>query len=105
MNENLVEIVWQKATSVEGYDSTKWRKDFAGAWIQRSQFGIRSEYGWEIDHLMPKSLGGSDEIGNLLPMHWRNNVNKANNYPEFTSVVTSEGNGNIDREQPWQISR
>lgn len=105
MNENLVEIVWQKATSVEGYDSTKWRKDFAGAWIQRSQFGIRSEYGWEIDHLMPKSLGGSDEIGNLLPMHWRNNVNKANNYPEFTSVVTSEGNGNIDREQPWRISR
>lgn len=105
MNENLVEIVWQKATSVEGYDSTKWRKDFAGAWIQRSQFGIRSEYGWEIDHLMPKSLGGSDEIGNLLPMHWRNNVNKANNYPEFTSVVTSEGNSNIDREQPWRISR
>lgn len=105
MNENLVEIVWRKATSVEGYDSTKWRKDFAGAWIQRSQFGIRSGYGWEIDHLMPKSLGGSDEIGNLLPMHWRNNVNKANNYPEFTSVVTSEGNSNIDREQPWRISR
>lgn len=105
MNENLVEIIWQKATPIEGYDQTKWRKDFAGAWIQRNQFGIRSEFGWEIDHLMPKSLGGSDDPGNLIPMHWRNNVSKSDRYPEFTSVVSSDGNKNIDKEQSWRITR
>ena len=105
MNDNQIEIIWQKATSVAGYDDTKWRKDFAGAWIQRSQFGIRSEYGWEIDHLMPRSVGGSDEPSNLVPMHWRNNVVKSNDYPIFNSIVTSEGNHNIDKEQSWHISR
>lgn len=105
MNDSLIEQVWQKANPVEGYDETKWRKDFAGAWIQRNQFGIRSEYGWEIDHMLPKSMGGSDEASNLLPMHWRNNVCKADNYPVFSSMVSSEGNKNIELELSWRISR
>jgi 5-methylcytosine-specific restriction endonuclease McrA len=105
MNDNLVEIIWQKATKVENYEPNKWRKDFAGAWIQRSQFGIRSEFGWEIDHIVPKSRGGSDEPGNLIPMHWRNNVAKSDNYPNFTSIVSSNGNMNVDLEQSWQISK
>lgn len=104
MNDNLIELIWQKAHRVEGFDEKKWRKDFAGAWIQRNQFGIRSEYGWEIDHIRPQSLGGSNDATNLFPMHWRNNMCKANHYPVFTSIVTSDGNKNIDKEQSWQIS-
>ena len=105
MNETLIESVWKKANQIDGYDDTKWRKDFAGAWIQRNQLGIRSEYGWEIDHIKPKSMGGSDDESNLIPMHWRNNVCKANNYPVFTSMVSSDGNKNIDKEQSWKISK
>lgn len=105
MNENLIEVIWQKAAIVEGYDSNKWRQDFAGAWILRNQFGIRSEFGWGIDHLVPRSLGGSDDPSNLIPIHWRNNVSKSNNYPVFTSIVSSDGNKNIENKQSWKISK
>lgn len=105
MNDNIIDIIWDKAQKVEGYDDAKWRKDFAGAWIQRSQYGLRSEYGWCVDHVVPKSEGGSDDPSNLIPMHWRNNISKANRYPDFTSVVSSEGDKNIDKEQSWQISK
>lgn len=105
MNDNVIELVWQKAQTVEGYDEAKWRKDFAGAWVQRNQYGLRTEYGWCVDHIIPKSEGGSDEPSNLIPMHWRNNIVRANRYPIFTSVVASEGDKNIDREQSWQISK
>lgn len=35
LDNNKIEEVWGKATEVPGYDSTRWRQDFAGAWIQR----------------------------------------------------------------------
>ncbi len=105
MNDNIIEIIWEKANEVSGYDKNKWRQDFAGAWIQRNQYGIRSEYGWEIDHLVPRSLGGSDEPSNLIPIHWRNNNSKSDHYPVFTSIVSSDGNKNIDKMQSWKISK
>ena len=105
MNDNVIGLVWEKAQKVEGYDESKWRKDFAGAWIQRSQYGLRSEFGWCVDHIMPKSIGGSDDPSNLIPIHWRNNVIRANNYPVFKSGVSSEGGKNVDKEQSWQIMK
>lgn len=105
MNENIIEIIWEKAKEVPGYDKNKWRQDFAGAWILRNQYGIRSEYGWEIDHLEPRNRGGSDDPSNLIPIHWRNNISKSGSYPEFQSVVSSDGDKNIDKEQSWRITK
>ena len=105
MNENVIEIAWNKADIVESYDKDKWRKDFAGAWIQRNQYGLRSEYGWMIDHVVPRSKGGSDEPSNRLPVHWRNNIIRADRYPVFKSGVTSDGENNIDKEQSWKITK
>jgi hypothetical protein len=48
-------------------------------------------------------MGGSDDVSNLLPLHWKNNVAKSNRYPEFKTVVTSIGNKNIEKERSWTV--
>ena len=34
------------------------------------------EYGWKIEHIKPVSKGGTDDINNLKPLHWKNNGKK-----------------------------
>lgn len=101
--ETQIEQIWQKASIVNGYDSSVWRKDFAGAWIKREYYGIQGQYGWEIDHLKPVVLGGTDEIDNLNPLQWQNNRSKSDNYPNFQTIITSEKNINIENTQDWRI--
>lgn len=38
----------------------------------------RSPMGLSLDHVRPRSLGGSDEIDNLRPVHFRCNLKKGN---------------------------
>lgn len=99
----IIEQVWATATPVEKNDPKIWRKDFAGAWIRRDQYGKCTTYGWEIDHLRPASQGGTDGIENLVPMHWENNRSKADNYPSFFSVVSALGIYNVKQSKSWQV--
>lgn len=104
-SDNMIDLLWNKAKVENGYDPNKWRKDFAGAWIQRDQYGlsgVMAPFGWSIDHLKPIILGGSDAINNLMPIHWKNNMVKSNHYPEFKTAVTSEGDKNVERERLWK---
>lgn len=39
-------------------------------------------YGLTVDHLMPISKGGTDELGNLRPAHWICNIKKSDKLPE-----------------------
>lgn len=99
----FIDLIWEKAIRVDGYDPVKWRKDFAGAWIQKDQYGIQSGLGWEIDHMIPRSHGGGDDLSNLFPIHWRNNETKGDSTPFFETSISSDGNKNIERRQRWQI--
>lgn len=101
--EQLVEAVWQKARTVSGYDPNIWRQDLAGAWIRKDHYGVQSKYGWEIDHLKPSSLGGSDDLDNLNPLHWKNNLKKSNNYPKFQTAMSAENNTNIEKLLSWEV--
>lgn len=103
--EEMINSIWEKATPDSENNPLIWRKDFAGAWIRKDHFGKTSEYGWEIDHLRPVSQGGTDDISNLIPMNWRNNRKKADNYPLFLSEVTSSGVHNIERENSWRVNQ
>lgn len=95
--EQTIQAIWEKALSVEGYDKETVRKDACGAWIIRGHYGMRdSDFGWEIDHVYPVSLGGGDEPVNLRAMHWRNNAAKGDDFPVYNAEVQAEGGNNID---------
>ena len=96
-NEETIQRVWEKGTVVPPNDPNVWRKDHCGAWIHRtSHHGRRAEplnYEWEIDHIDPN---GSDDISNLQPLQWKNNLDKAEG--RLTCPVTSSGNSNVLRQ-------
>ena len=89
--EEMIQNVWEKGEVAKNNDKNRWRKDDCGAWIGRQDHGNReSQYGWEIDHIDPNGL---DEISNLRPLQWRNNVDKSDGRLECN--VTASGTKNI----------
>lgn len=75
-----VEQVWIKGYVVAGYDPNIWRQDRFGCWMNRFEYGNRdSPFGWEFNHIISRSRGGSDDIVNLEPMYWANNVRLSDN--------------------------
>lgn len=69
--------VWAKALKgLLGLADPEWARDDYGNLMKFSDYGDRtSPYGWELDHYpLPKSQGGSDELDNLRPLHWRANA-------------------------------
>ena len=56
-----------------------WARDDCGATIYKAAHGQRgSQYGWEVDHIIPESRRGSSNLENLRPLHWENNDAKGN---------------------------
>jgi hypothetical protein len=99
--------VWNKGSIVDGFDATKYRQDIAGAWMAWDSYGDTSDelgLGWEIDHRKPESDGGSDDMGNLRPLQWANNRSKGNDFPKWTSIVSSSGTKNVYHRQTWTIN-
>ncbi|TNI31811.1 HNH endonuclease, partial [Aeromonas salmonicida] len=46
-----------------------------------------------IDHVTPVSNGGGDNLGNLRPLHWKNNTARQNN--RLSCQVYSDGVENV----------
>lgn len=79
-NSQIIHLVWQKGILIPGIDSSEYRKDRYGNIIKSSEYGnIKSDFGWEIDHIVPLARKGSDDLYNLQPLYWRNNRIKSDN--------------------------
>ena len=75
MDEETIKKVWEKARPIPDHDFNQIRQDRCGSEIARHEYGNRnSSRGWEIDHKNPRS---GDEISNLDPLQWKNNVKKS----------------------------
>lgn len=95
----------EKERALELWDAifgkdNKWQLDCFNAWIYRDDYGeidktrLRPNgdgkphnYGWEIDHIRPRSdfINESDAnfLNNYEPMHFENNREKSNSFPHF----------------------
>jgi hypothetical protein len=62
--------VWRKAIPYKRFELYK--KDCFGSLIFFDDYGIESENGWLINHITPVEKGGTNEIENLQPVHWKN---------------------------------
>lgn len=104
IDSEMVQLVWSKGIVDPAFNPDEVRKDAAGAWIRRDKYNDRSSaFGWEIDHIVPRSIlqkkgfsnDGMNIIDNLRPMNWRNNVSKGDDYPSYNVAVVAKGNTNI----------
>ncbi|MEJ8571207.1 HNH endonuclease signature motif containing protein [Microbaculum marinum] len=68
-------LVWEKGVVDPRRDRNIWRRDHTGALIMYSEYGNRaSRYGWEIDHIIPVAVGGTDYLYNLRPLNCFSNA-------------------------------
>lgn len=104
--EEQKKIAWNAARVVDNYDPNKYRKDACGAWIAWDKYGdTNNVYGWQVDHIFPKSKGGDENPLNLRALHFKNNQSKGDDYPSYYASVTSDGNRNKLDRQVYTINR
>lgn len=94
--EEEIQAVWDKGEVVLRFNPRQWKKDACGAWISRQQYGNRdSDFGWEIDRLVPAEKGGTDDVSNLRPLNWKNALSKQDG--KLVYRVIAYGGCNIEK--------
>ena len=73
---------WNALKSIPGKDPDVWRKDRYGNVVRYASYGTKKgKYAWELDHIKPKSKGGTDKPANLQALHRDENQKKSDIYP------------------------
>lgn len=81
LNRETAMRLWNKSFGNE----TK-VKDFTGREIAKGAYNDRnSEYGWNVDHILPQSRGGKTADYNLVCCHILTNDEKADKFPCFVA--------------------
>ena len=86
-DEATITAVWEKAQKEFGFYF--YRRDVCGTVVAKHEYGKKTRYGWEIDHIIPISMNGTDDLDNLQALHWENNLAKGDNYPVWDGKQTS----------------
>ena len=81
LNKETAMRLWNKSFGKE----TK-VKDFTGRTIAKGAYNDRnSEFGWNVDHILPQSRGGKTADHNLVCCHILTNDEKADKFPGFVA--------------------
>lgn len=70
--EELKTAAWNNATPYG--DGKTYRIDCDGRYIGFAEYGLLTTYGWQIDHIIPKALGGLDVPSNVRARHHLGNA-------------------------------
>ena len=82
LNRETAMRLWNKSFGKD----TKKAVDFAGRTIAKGAYNDRnSEFGWNLDHVLPQSRGGVTADHNLVCCHISTNDEKADKFPCFTA--------------------
>ena len=73
MLEDLKRTVWARTSPVSGQiNAWEFRKDALGNLVRYADFGKRhSPFGWELEFIVKRTLGGSTDPQNLQALHWK----------------------------------
>ena len=83
MLEDLKRAAWSRTNPVSG-SSKAWefRRDSLGNLVRYADFGNRhSPFGWELDYILSRSLGGSNDPENLQALHWKATAARSDSLP------------------------
>lgn len=81
LNKETAMRLWSKS-----YGKATKVKDFTGREIAKGAYNDRnSEYGWNVDHILPQSRGGKTADYNLIICHISTNDEKADKFPVFNA--------------------
>jgi hypothetical protein len=80
-SKDEIEKVWDKGQKIPGKNPDLYRKDSHGNEIYKPSYGKNGAKSWQIDHSVPVSVGGSDNIRNKQPLQTKANLQKSNKYP------------------------
>lgn len=81
LNRETAMRLWNKT-----YGKDTKVSDFTGRKIVKGAYGDRnSEFGWNIDHILPVSQGGKTNDSNLIVTHISTNDEKADKFPCFVA--------------------
>lgn len=87
-NNNLMDLNRETAMRlwVKSYGKVTKVLDFAGRTMVKSAYNDRnSDFGWNVDHILPQSKGGVTADHNLVCCHILTNDEKADKFPCFTA--------------------
>ena len=76
MLEDMKRAAWARTSPVSGQmNAWEFRKDCLGNLVRYNDYGNRhSPFGWEVDYIVPRALGGSSDPDNLQVLHWKANA-------------------------------
>ncbi|AGR41038.1 hypothetical protein [Spiroplasma taiwanense] len=86
LSEGQEKFIWEKAEPVSATNQTIYRQDIAGALIKSNEFGLESEFGWVYALIDPE--GETDDVNNVVALHWLNARVKRKVDQPWTAVVT-----------------
>lgn len=105
-SDEIVDKIWRKGRTLDGWNPDEYRLDAAGAMMVKSHRGTDDIYDWEIDHVFPKAKLKDagipedqwDKEDNLRPFNAKNNNRKSDEYPTYTRALVFDEAQNMNIE-------